>query len=77
MSKEPTDAEIARVVAAIEGTRVQMDAARDAIPRQHREPYFDKMPTKGPNKGKHIVGYRTKLLEAQARAAINALRNKP
>lgn len=66
---------IQAVAGAIEATRARMDAERDKVPRSKREPYFDKCPAKGPNKGWHIVGYRAKLLEAQARAAIAVVRS--
>lgn len=69
-----TDQKLIQAVAgAIEATRAKMDAERDKIPRHQREPYFDKLGRKGPNTGQHIVGYRSKLLEAQARAAITVV----
>lgn len=54
-----------RVAQAIEDTEMAMNTARYALPEQKREPYFDKV-----RAGKPIVGYRAKLREAQAKAAI-------
>lgn len=74
MTTTPPPSMIEKMAEAIDATRARMDRVRDAVPRSKREPYFDKIPSKGPMKGQHVVGYRTKLLEAQARAAIESMR---
>lgn len=67
-----TDDKLIQALAgAIEATRAHMDRKRDAIPRSKREPYFDKLDRRT---GKPIIGYRTKLLEAQAKAVLEVFR---
>lgn len=66
-----TPERIKAVAAAIEATRVRMTRERDLIPRGHREPYFAR---EARGKKPAEVGWVNKLLQAQAKAVIEALK---